>query len=134
MTIAPVPLPSERSFGLLFSAIGSIAAAVLAWKGHLPAAGTFAVAAAVLAAIALRRPRWLAMPNRWWFRFGLLLHGIVSPIVLGLIFFVVITPMALVMRITRRDALSRRFESARASYWIERDPPGPDPESFRNQF
>ncbi len=134
MTIASVPLPSERSFGLLFAAIGAVAAAMMAWKGHLPAAGGVAAVAVVLAVIALLTPRWLAMPNRWWFRFGLLLHRIVSPIVLGLLFFVLITPIALFMRITRRDALLRRFEPGRESYWIERDPPGPDPESFRNQF
>ena len=134
MTTASVPLPSERSFGLLFAGIALVAAATLAWKGHPSSAAGFVGGAGLLASIAWLRPRWLAAPNRWWFRFGMLLHRIVSPIVLGLIFFGVITPFAVVMRIAGRDALARRFDPAQKTYWIERDPPGPEPDSFRNQF
>ncbi len=134
MTATSVPMPSERSFGLLFAAIAVIAAMTMAWKGHPSWAAGCGVVAVLLASIAWWRPTWLAAPNRWWFRFGMLLHRIVSPIVLGLIFFGVITPFALVMRIAGRDALARRFDPARQTYWIERDPPGPEPETFRNQF
>jgi large-conductance mechanosensitive channel len=130
----PPPLPSERSFGILFAVVSAIAAAAFAWYGHRAAAGASLAAAAVLAALAAAAPRALALPNRLWFRFGLLLHAVVSPIVLGAIFFLVITPMAIVMRLAGRDALERRRDPARESYWKDRNPPGPPPDSFRNQF
>ena len=72
--------------------------------------------------------------NRLWFRFGELLHRIVSPIALGVIFFGVVTPYAVVMRLFGRDALLLRKGSARPSYWVRREPPGPPPDSFHNQF
>jgi len=54
--------------------------------------------------------------------------------VLGIMFFVVITPMALVMRALGKDLLRLRFDRAAASYWIDRTPPGPPPESMKDQF
>lgn len=128
------PLPSERSFGVLFAIVSAAAAAALAWYGHRTAAGAFLAAAALLALLAAVAPRALALPNRLWFRLGLLLHAVVSPIVLGAIYFLVITPIALAMRLAGRDALERRREPGRESYWKDRDPPGPPPDSFRNQF
>lgn len=63
----------------------------------------------------------------------MLLGKIVSPIVLGIIFFLLISPVALVTRAFGRDAL--RLKAAETgSLWITRTPPGPDPESFKNQF
>ncbi len=77
---------------------------------------------------------WLAPLNRAWMRFGELLHRIVSPIVLGVIFYGVFTPVGLVMRMARRDAMKRRFEPGAPTYWIERRPPGPADDSFQDQF
>lgn len=59
---------------------------------------------------------------------------IVSPIVMGIIFFVVVTPMGLFMRLTGKDLLRLKFQPEANSYWIPRDPPGPDPETLSNQF
>jgi hypothetical protein len=128
------PLPSERSFGLLFAAVFAAAAAALAWRGHLTAATACLAGAALLAVLALVAPRALAVPNRLWFRLGLLLHAVVSPIVLGAIYFLIITPMALLFRLTGRDVLERARDPSRDSYWKDRDPPGPPSDSFRNQF
>jgi hypothetical protein len=69
-----------------------------------------------------------------WLRFGALMHWIVSEIALVIVFFGVITPYALVMRLFGRDALLLRKRSARQSYWVRREPPGPPPDSFRNRF
>jgi hypothetical protein len=91
------------------------------------------VGAAFLAA-ALLRPAVLAPLNRVWTRFGLLLHRIVSPVVLGIMFFVVITPMGLIMRALGKDPLRLRLEREARSYWIERRPPGPPPDTLNNQF
>ena len=76
----------------------------------------------------------LAPLNRLWFRFGLLLNSIVSPIVMGLLFYLIITPFALFMRLTGKDLLHLRRDPEAASYWIQREPPGPAPDTIKNQF
>jgi hypothetical protein len=53
---------------------------------------------------------------------------------MGLMFFLVITPIGLVMRLTGKDFLARRFDRAATSYWVRRDPPGPAPETMQRQF
>jgi len=67
-------------------------------------------------------------------RLAELLHRVVSPIALGIMFFCVLTPTAVLIRMTGRDAMKRRFDPAASTYWIERDPPGPDPAGLPNQF
>jgi len=124
---------SDRGFGLVFAAVCAIVGLLPLWHGGevriwwLGAAGAFLAAA--LAAPAILHPL-----NRLWFRFGLLLNKIVSPLVMGLIFFVVVTPAALAMRMRGRDPLRLKFDRGAGSYWIKREPPGPSPDSMRNQF
>ena len=81
----------------------------------------------------LAAPRLLAPFNLAWFKLGLLMGKVVSPIVLGIIFFVLLTPVAVIGRLFGRDEL-RLKRKAVQSYWIERVPPGPDGDSFKNQF
>jgi hypothetical protein len=87
-----------------------------------------------MALVAILKPDILAPLNRLWMKFGELLHRIVSPIVLGIIFFGVITPFGKVMALSRRDPLRRKQDPNLSSYWIRREPPGPAPGSFPNQF
>jgi hypothetical protein len=89
---------------------------------------------AALAVITLTRAHWLAPIKHRWMRLGELLNRIVSPVVMGAIFFVVFTPVAFFMRLTGRDALARRYEPAAPTYWKRRDPPGPGEDSFKNLF
>ena len=126
-------MPSNRRFGFSFALVFAVLAAVLAWKGATQWAGASFAAALLFAALAAASPNVLALPNRLWFRLGELLGRVVSPVVLGAMYFVLITPLAVVLRLAGRDALRLRPRPA-DSYWIERDPPGPSPESFRNQF
>jgi hypothetical protein len=67
-------------------------------------------------------------------KLGELLGRVVSPIVLGVIFYGVFTPVGVVMRLCRRDAMCRSFDAAAPSYWVRRDPPGPSEGSFRDMF
>jgi Saxitoxin biosynthesis operon protein SxtJ len=90
--------------------------------------------AIVFLAIALLRPNALSPLNRLWTRFGLLIGMIVSPIVLGLLFVLVVTPVGLLMRLTGKDPLRLRRESGVGSYWIVRNPPGPPGDSMGDQF
>ena len=69
-----------------------------------------------------------------WTKFGVLLYTIVSPVVLGFLFYVTVTPIALLMRVLGKDPLRLRRDPDAASYWIDRTPPGPSPESMKNQF
>jgi len=89
---------------------------------------------AIFLVCALVFPSVLAPLNRVWLRFGLLLHKIVSPVVLGIMFYLVITPIGLLMRALGKDPLRLKFDKQSNSYWIERVPPGPTPESLKDQF
>ena len=124
---------SERAFGLVFAGVFLLVALWPLFERASPRLWAIALAAA-FAICAWLAPRVLAPLNLLWFRFGELLHRIVSPIALGIIFFGVITPYAVVMRLYGRDELLLRKRSARPSYWVRREPPGPPPDSFGNQY
>jgi predicted membrane metal-binding protein len=110
---------SDRSFGLVFAAVFAIVAAWPLMDGRGPRLWALA-AAAGFAALSFAAPRALAPLNRLWTRFGLLLARITNPLVMGLIFFAVVTPMGLAMRALGKDPLRRRFEPGAASYWMSR--------------
>ncbi len=124
---------SNRSFGLTFAVVGLLVALWPLLDGAAPRWWLLGLAAA-LTAISMVVPRILRPLNKLWLRFGLLLHRIVSPIVLGIIFFGVITPLGLALRLRGKDPLRLRSEPTAASYWIERRPPGPAPKSMSRQF
>jgi hypothetical protein len=84
--------------------------------------------------VALVRPGLLGPLNRLWFKLGMLLHRIVSPVVMGVLFYLVITPFALVMRVLGKDQLLLKYEPKVRSYGIRRVPPGPSPETIKNQY
>ena len=124
---------SDRAFGIVFAVVFAGFSAWLAYGGN----GAWPVAlgaAAVFLAVAWRAPGALAPLNRLWTRFGLLIHRVVSPVVLGFLFFAVITPTGLVMRALGKDPLRLARDPAATSYWIRRQPPGPAPDTMRNQF
>ena len=72
--------------------------------------------------------------NWLWFRFGLLLHSVVNPVIMGVVFYVAVLPTGLVMRALGKDLLRLKFEPDRDTYWIARQPPGPAPETMKDQF
>ena len=124
---------SDRTFGLVIGA-------ALAVIGVLPVLGggsarwwLVAIGGAV-AVIGLVWPSLLAPLNRLWTRFGLLLSRVTNPIVMALMFFVVLMPSGLLMRLFGKDPLRRGFDAHATTYWIDRDPPGPEGDSMRNQF
>lgn len=124
---------SDRSFGLVFAAFFALIGLLPLLLGRSPRAWALGVGGVFLLA-ALLFPSVLAPLNRLWLRLGMLLHRIVSPIALGIMFFLVITPMGLVMRAMGKDFLRLRLDPEARSYWIPREPPGPAPESLKNQF
>ena len=127
-------LPSERRFGTLFTLVFVVIGAWGHYKGGNPAVSTaWFIVAAVVAVVTLAAPRMLAPFNLAWFKLGLLMGKVVSPIVLGVIFFVILTPVAVLGRLFGRDELRLKRKSVQ-SYWIDRVPPGPAGDSFKNQF
>jgi len=123
---------SERSFGLVFAAFFAVMAILRVWRGR--EWEWWAAAALLMIVLALAAPAVLAPFNRLWYRFGMLLSRIFQPIVLGLLFFVTVTPIALIMRLTGKDPLRLRFRQDLDSYWIVRNPPGPSGSSLNRQF
>ena len=94
----------------------------------------FVAASVVFLLFALALPKALAPLNWVWTRLGLLLHKIVSPVVLGLLFIAVFTPLGVLLRLFGGDPLRLRFDRKAPSYWIIRNPRGPAPESLKDQF
>src|SRR5262245_35779910 len=92
------------------------------------------VLAAVFAFLAQMWTAALAPLNKLWTKLGVLLYRVVSPLVLGLLFYATVTPIALLMRVLGKDPLRLRRDPDVASYWIVRTPPGPAPKSMKNQF
>ena len=131
--IIPNDLPSERKFGLFFALIFFGASVFFAWRSEVHAAAALIALAVLFIALTVAAPGLLAVPNRLWFELGGLLGKIVNPVVLGVIFFFLITPIAIISRVRGRDILCLKKRTV-DSYWVARTPPGPEPQSFNNQF
>ena len=88
----------------------------------------------MLLLITVATPALLTVPNRLWMKFGLLLHRVISPVVLAILFYAVVTPMGWIMRAFGKDPLRLKREASNPSYWVAREPPGPQPDSMSDQF
>lgn len=128
----PVAGNSDRAFGIILAVVCTLVGLFPLLGGETPRGWMLATAGAVLAVV-LFKPGWLAPFNRMWFRFGQWLQRIVHPIIMGVVYFVVVTPTGLVMRALGKDSLRLRRDPNVETYWIYRDPPGPDPTSMKNQ-
>lgn len=95
----------------------------------------WALCLAVLFALtAAARPAMLHGMNRVWMRFGVLLARVINPVIMALLFFLVLTPMAAMLRLRGKDPLRLRPQPDAPTYWIPRDPPGPEPATMADQF
>jgi len=128
----PVKGPSNRAFGWVFTGVFLIVAAWPLAFGHAPRWWALIISG-LLALITLAAPALLTIPNRLWTQFGLLLHRLISPVVLAILFYIVVTPMGLIMRALGKDPLRLR-RGTFASYWIAREPPGPDAKTFHDPY
>ena len=124
---------SDRNFGLVMAAAAAVFGCLPLMRAAAPHWWLLALAAAV-ASLALFAPRMLFPLNYVWFRFGLLLHRVISPLVIGAVFFLCVTPIGVIMRLLGKDVLSLRRRDDLSSYWIVRSPPGPERGTMTNQF
>ena len=132
MKFSEIELPSNRKFGFFFTFIFTVAAAYFYYATNVSWAYLFIGAALIFLFVTLIKSDVLLPLNKLWMRFGFLLGMIVSPIVLGIIFFGLFTPIAMLMRLSGRDELRLKF-SHKVSHWIPRREPIKS-ESFKQQF
>ena len=124
-----VELGSEKTFGYFFSFIFLIIAIYpYINDGNLRAWSL--LTSLLILVITFLKPRLLSKLNYLWAKLGILIGGIVSPIVLGIVYFFVVLPTGLLMKIFRKDILNINFDDKKSSYWIPKE----DLSSMKNQF
>ena len=124
-----IKISSNRSFGIVFFIVFFIVSIYPLFKnGDLRVWSL--IISIIFLALGLINSKFLTPLNKLWFRFGLLLGSIVSPLVMGLIFFLVVTPTSIFMRILRKDILNLK-KNDKNTYWIEKSGPK---SKMRNQF
>jgi saxitoxin biosynthesis operon SxtJ-like protein len=128
-----MPTASDRSVGLVLATACVVLTFAPLVRGHSPRLWLLALAVP-LAVLALARPQWLRPVNRAWMAFGAVANTIVTSILMALVFFGVVTPLAWLRRRLGHDPLSLRPDPFASTYWRERRPPGPAPETMKNQF
>jgi Saxitoxin biosynthesis operon protein SxtJ len=124
---------SDRAFGLTLGAVFAVIGLVRLVLGHSYWEWWLG-AAFVMLAFAVAWPAVLAPMNRLWLRLGLVLYKVVNPVVMGLVFSTTVVPIGLLMRALGKDPLRLRRQPTADSYWIVREPPGPEPDTMKNQF
>ena len=128
-----IKVSSDRSFGIVFTlvflAVGGWVVSEGQSKGWL-----FFVSAVLFLVVAIARPSILGPLNRAWAKFGLLLGQVFNPLLLGVVFFLVVTPIAVVLRLWGKDSLHLKSNPDLKSYWIDRSPAGPKFGSMTKQF
>jgi hypothetical protein len=127
-----IELPSNRKFGLFFTLIFLIAAIYFYLDDHEILSYIFGLLVVTFLVISIYNPKVLAPLNIIWMRFGFLIGKIISPIVMGVIFFGIFTPLAIIMRLFGRDELNLRYKK-NDSDWVKRKQ-GPQVTLFKNQF
>ena len=132
MKFSDVELPSNKKFGYFFTLVFVLLAVYFFTKELILLTYIMSLTSAIFLVFSITKAELLLPLNKLWMRFGLLLAMIVSPIVLSTIFFGLFTPIALVMRLSRRDELRLKFYK-KQSYWIVRREPIKS-ESFKHQF
>ena len=126
----PTEKPSEKSFGVIFSIVFLIVSLYPLINSEGLRIWALVVST-IFFLIAFVAPKVLVLPNKLWFKFGLLLGAIVAPIVMALVYFVTVVPTGLIMRLLGKDLLKQKLDKNAKSYWIERkEPMG----SMKNQF
>ena len=124
---------SDRAFGVIFGVMFTLIGLWPLFHGERPHWWSLVVGWSCLL-LALVRPQTLSPLNRYWLKVGRLLQRVMTTVVTGLLFYTVVTPTGLLLRLFGKDLLQLRRDPNATSYWIERQPPGPAPESMRNQF
>ena len=133
MHIDEQKLPSDRNFGIFFFCVFFLLSVYFFFNEALLVSIILFATASIFFVISLTKSRYLHPLNKLWIKFGFILGRVISPIVIGILFFLFFTPIALVMRIFGRDELSMK-SAMRSSYWIKRTDQEQSFKRFKNQF
>ncbi len=126
-------LPSDKKFGRFLSLIFLLLFLYNAYHDSTSFFVLFAFLFILSSLITLYQPSYLNFLNKLWYKFGILIGKIISPIVMGFIFYLLISPAAILMRLFGRDELILRKNSSN-TYWRKRPSDNINPNSFKNQF
>ena len=115
-----IKMSSNRNFGLVFFIVFLI---VTIWPltYEEPVRIWSAIISSFFLILGLMNSKLLAPLNKLWFKFGMILGAIVSPVVMGVVFFLVVTPIGLIMKIMGKDLLNKKYDKKKRTYWIKRD-------------
>jgi hypothetical protein len=133
MKFSEVELPSNRKFGFFFTVVFVAAGLYFLYGQSISASYALFGLAALFSVVTLIKSELLLPLNKLWMRLGLLLGMVVSPIVLGIIFFALFTPTSLLMRLFGRDELRLKLKS-RHSYWKHKETSTASADAFKRQF
>ena len=122
-------ISSNRSFGIVFFIVFLLVALYPVIKSQEIRIWSLIISIIFLA-LGLKNSRVLTPLNKLWFKFGIFLGKIVSPLVMGIIFFLVVTPIGLIMRLLGKDLLNLKYNNNK-SYWVEKSGPK---SKMKNQF
>ena len=128
-----IPLPSNQKFGYFFTFVFLAVGSYFYVMESLTISYIFIPLAVITLVLTLFIPEALLIFNRMWFRLGMLLNFIVSPIVLGVIFFLMITPISIVTSVFGRDELKIK-KKASNSFWVYSNTKSIAEKSFKDQF
>lgn len=126
-------LPSDRSFGFTLSAVFTLIGVVSLVTGRGGSYGALA-AACLFGVLAAMKPAALHRANVVWARFGLVLHHVVNPVVLAILFFAVLAPFGILARMLGKNPLQLKFTPHADSYWVQPDENTPGDKRMINQF
>ena len=115
-----IKISSNRSFGLVFFVVFLIVALWPLKSGEDIRIWSLALSI-IFFSLGILNSKLLTPLNKLWFKFGILLGSIVSPIVMGIVFFLVVTPMGIIMRLLGKDLLKTNKIKSASTYWIKRD-------------
>ena len=121
---------SEKSFGIVFSVVFLIVAFYPLINSDGPRIWALVVSV-IFFLLAFLAPNILVLPNKLWFKFGLLIGSIVAPIVMAFVYFITVLPTGLIMRLLGKDILQQKLDKNTKSYWVKRSEPMG---SMKNQF
>ncbi len=121
---------SDKSFGVVFSIVFLIVALYPLINSESLRIWALVVSI-IFFLLAFLAPKILVLPNKLWFKFGLLIGSIVAPIVMAFVYFVTVLPTGLIMRLLGKDLLKQKLDKNAKSYWVKRSEPMG---SMKNQF
>ena len=123
---------SDRAFALVF-AVFFLLVGLSPLRTHHPMRW-WAFRCRIVSFLGFVKPVWLRPLNKYWTKLGVLMGRIVGPVITAILFYAVVTPTALLFRILGKILCAIALDPEAQSYWIERQPPGPAPETMANQF